>query len=107
MARKVEVVLIDDIDGTTAQRSIAFAIDGQSYEIDLSNENAERFDAALKEFVEAARPVRRKSRGGRAATRAQGPTPAEIRAWAEQSGVKVSARGRIPSEVLEAYEAAH
>ena len=107
MARKVEVVLIDDIDGSQAQRTITFSVDGQNYEIDLNEKNAARFDAAMQEFVDAARPVRGKTRTARSSSRVGGVSPADVRAWAEANGVKVSARGRIPREVMDAYEAAN
>lgn len=113
MARKVEVTLVDDIDGSTADRTVEFSLDSNSYEIDLSDANAEKLEAALAPFVEQARKVRGgRRKPGRPARGGQGPgssdvPPQAVRAWAEQQGIKVSGRGRIPREVLDAYAAAH
>ncbi len=100
MAKKVSVELVDDLDGTAASRTVAFAFDGSQYEIDLSAANIDRLEAALAPFVENAR-VLRKSR-----TRKQsqaGGRASEIRDWANANGYKVSPRGRIPAEIVEAY----
>jgi hypothetical protein len=35
------------------------------------------------------------------------PAPAEVRAWARQAGLSVSARGQLRSEILDAWTAAH
>ena len=110
MAQKVQVILTDDLDGGEADESVQFAIDGVSYEIDLSEANAEALREALTPFVEAARRV-----GGRSVRRgASKSTPAaertdlsELRAWARENGYQVSDRGRVSSEVRAAYEAAH
>ncbi len=41
MAQVTTVRLVDDLDGTEADESISFALDGVALEIDLSNDNAE------------------------------------------------------------------
>ena len=108
MAQKVQVTLVDDTDGSKAAESIQFALDGTSYEIDLSAENAASLRAALEPWVGHARKV-----GGRAprtgpvrASRAARGDAAAIRDWAKAHGHKVSERGRISAEVRAAYEAA-
>jgi hypothetical protein len=35
------------------------------------------------------------------------PTPAQVRAWAQEQGLAVSAKGRVPAQVVAAYERAH
>lgn len=108
MARKVEVTLIDDIDGTPASRTVEFSIDGTAYEIDLSDANIKRLNDAVADFVDNARKLRGARRRGRAATpAATGVKPQDVRKWAEEHGMEVSARGRIPRDVLEAYHAAN
>jgi Lsr2. len=104
-----EVRLIDDLDGETADETVEFGIDGKNYEIDLSKENAGRLRDALAGFVGAARRSggRRRS-GAAAAAPARRPSidreqNQAIREWARKRGMKVSDRGRIPAEVLEAY----
>src|SRR5437867_399314 len=61
MARKVEVKLLDDTDGSQADETVAFGVDGSNYEIDLSHKNAERLRSDLEKFLHAARRV---GRGG-------------------------------------------
>jgi Lsr2 len=110
MAKKVQVLLVDDYDGTDAEETVSFALDGVSYEIDLSAENAEALRESLAEWVGHARRV-----GGRTASRARvaaRPRAAktdlgEVRVWARDNGYQVSDRGRISAEVMAAYEAAH
>ena len=60
----------------------------------------------IARYVGAAR--RSGGRAGRPKTRTQvGTSAREIRDWARSNGHKVPDRGRIPSEVREAFEAAH
>lgn len=106
MVRRVVEILQDDIDGGDAAETVQFSLDGTSYEIDLSQENAAGLRDALQPFIAAARTTggaRRRSRS----SAGSGENPAEVRAWAEANGIKVNARGRIPADVLAAYRAAH
>jgi len=113
MVRKVQTVLVDDLDGGDADETVSFSLDGVSYEIDLSTVNAEKLRGALAEYVGAARRIGGRSTVGRSrrtaasASRARTSDTAQIREWARQTGHKVSERGRIPAAVLEAYEEAH
>lgn len=104
MAQKVQVILVDDIDGGAASETVSFAVDGVSYEIDLSDKNAAKLRDALASWVGHGRRV-----GGRASRR-QGRTSrsgdtAAVREWARKNGHQVSDRGRVPAKVLEAYQA--
>ncbi|MBW8766819.1 MAG: Lsr2 family protein [Geodermatophilales bacterium] len=115
MARKVQVILSDDLDeNLTADETVSFSLDGTSYEIDLADKNAKEMRDALARYVSAARKVgrggTRASGGGR--SRATGgrmdrEQAGAIRDWARKNGHAVSDRGRIPASVVEAYEAAH
>lgn len=111
MAQKVQVVLTDDLDGGEADETVQFALDGVSYEIDLSEANAEALREALGAYVSAARRVGGRSvrRSGTAKSRpaAERVDLSELRAWARDHGFQVSDRGRVSSEVRAAYEAAH
>ncbi|MCU0266492.1 MAG: Lsr2 family protein [Actinomycetia bacterium] len=108
MAQKVQVVLVDDIDGGAAQETVAFALDGVSYEIDLSAPNAATLREAFAPYVGAARKAgARTSRRAGARRAAAGSRSAEIRAWAKEQGLKVSERGRISADVVAKYDAAH
>jgi hypothetical protein len=110
MAQKVSVTLEDDIDGSEAVETIVFALNGQSYEIDLNEKNAGKFRKALAPFVEAGRKQSAK-RGAAAPKRSirddNKPDPVLVRAWAVKNGLEVNARGRVPSEIVEKYQAAN
>ena len=113
MAQKVTVSLIDDVDGDKADETVEFGLDGKSYEIDLSTGNADKLRDALASYVAAARrPGGRRRSGGAAASTASAAARRPsvdreqnqaIRDWARKRGMKVSDRGRIPADVLEAY----
>jgi hypothetical protein len=112
MAQKHIVQLIDDLDGGPADETVNFALDGTNYEIDLSDKNAGRLREALAEFVASARRANRgsRARSGAAPRRARNgrgdpEQTAAIRDWARRNGYKVGEKGRIPGDVLEAYNA--
>jgi hypothetical protein len=110
MAQKVTVLLVDDIDGGTADETVSFSLDGVSYEIDLSAKNAGKMRDAFAQYVGQARRVGGRaagSRGGRGRRRGADNRTAEIREWARANGHKVNERGRIPATVVEAYDKAH
>jgi hypothetical protein len=117
VAQRTVIKLSDDLDGKPIPEgrgeTVDFGLDGTSYQIDLSSRNAARLRAALDQYVKAAR----KANGGPAAGRRGRPVGSArqrgtgdaqaIREWGKRSGYKLSERGRIPSEVVQAYEAAH
>ena len=111
MAQEVIYKLTDDLDGSDAEETISFALDGSSYEIDLNSKNAGALRKALDKYVAAARRgttskvARTRSSGGRSGRRGD-VDPKAVRVWAQEHGIAVSSRGRIPSEVIEQYKAA-
>jgi hypothetical protein len=108
MAQKVNIVLVDDIDGSEATETVSFGLDGTSYEIDLNDKNAAALRDALAGYVGHGRTVGAASRRGRkAAASAGGPSAKEIREWARANGHDVPERGRVSAEVRQAYDAAH
>ncbi len=117
MARKVQVILSDDLDeNLPADETVSFSLDGTSYEIDLAEKNAKELREVFSRYVSAARKVGRGGRssggGSGARTRSGGgrmdrEQAGAIREWARKNGHAVSDRGRIPSSVVDAYEAAH
>ncbi|GGC76297.1 Lsr2 family protein [Hoyosella rhizosphaerae] len=114
MAQKVTVTLIDDLDqDAPADETVEFGLDGVTYEIDLSSDNAAKLREQMEVWVSHARRL-----AGRKTRRAVGSSPkaranldreqsAAIREWARKNGYKVSARGRISAEVTEAYNNAN
>ncbi len=113
MAQRVEYILEDDLDGTKADETVQFGLDGVEYEIDLSSDNAQKLRDALAPWVGVARRTggRRKRATAstpRAAASSNGSSnTSDIRAWAQENGFEVSSRGRVSAEVREAYEKAH
>lgn len=111
MAKVEQVILVDDLDNGPADETVSFALDGRSYEIDLSAANAKKFRDLLTPYIDVAhKPGRRRVRsGGRG--RLNAPMDRDqnqaIRTWAKKKGYKVSDRGRIPAEVVEKYHAAN
>lgn len=114
VAQKIQVLLVDDLDGGTADETVSFGLDGASYEIDLSADNATKLREAFSLYVGHARRAGRSggraasaARGSRGATRVDREQTQAIREWARSNGHKVSERGRIPAAVLEAYNSAN
>jgi len=71
VAQKIQTLFIDDIDGSPAEGTVRFALDGTSYEIDLSTGHAQALRAALSSLC----------RRGQARTRhaPPGPVPPQAR----------------------------
>ena len=113
VAQKVQVLLVDDLDGGEADETVTFAVDGVSYEIDLTTENADKLRKLLAPYVEHGRRIGGRSTRGRgkgarsAASAASSQDTAKIRRWAKENGYEVNDRGRVPAQIREAYEKAH
>jgi hypothetical protein len=116
MAQKTRIIYVDDLTGDELPegqgQTVSFGLDGQSYEIELNRENADELRETFRRYVQVARRVGRASRtsgGGRSRLtggRTSRDRAAAIREWARANGYEVNARGRIPSSVVRAYEAA-
>lgn len=110
MAERIVVDLVDDIDGHPAVETVTFGIDGLVYEIDLSVANSVQLRSAFEPYIAAARKVpdpRLTQRGLKSRRIVADQTLAEKRRWAKDNGWPVADRGRIPDDVLAAYNAAH
>ncbi|HSP36458.1 MAG TPA: Lsr2 family protein [Frankiaceae bacterium] len=114
MTQKTVILLTDDLDGSEAVETVTFGLDGQSYEIDLSEENAADLRERVSEWSQHARKGGGRA-GARGAPRPRSSTPpasalkedvAAIREWARNAGHEVSPRGRIAQKIREAYHAA-
>ena len=114
MAQKVTVQLVDDLDGTHSEdiSTVSFGLDGVSYEIDLTEANADNLRGSLQEFVVHARRTGGRVKRGTPSKSSNGSATANheqaqaIREWARRNGHEVSNRGRIPGSLIEAFEAA-
>lgn len=110
MAQKIQTLFIDDIDGSEAEGTVRFGLDGAEYEIDLNAKHADALRKALAQYVEAARRgsgsgARRPVRGGRRPS-ASGLNSTEVRDWAKSQGMEVKDRGRVPAELIVKFKAA-
>jgi Lsr2 len=106
MATKMTVMLEDDLVGGPADETLRFGIGSAEYEIDLNKKNATAFRKQFAPFVEHARKAGRGQRRRPGRTSASRGRSSDIRAWAKDKGIPLSARGRIPASVMEQYEAA-
>src|SRR3954447_8467075 len=109
MAQKVQVILVDDLDGGAAEETVSFALDGVSYEIDLSTSNAAKMRDTFAQYTGTARKIGGRSAGRPRARAGAGRDnrTAQIREWARANGQKVNERGRIAADVVAAYEKAN
>jgi hypothetical protein len=110
VAQKVQTLFIDDLDGSQADDTVRFGLDGSEYEIDLSAKNAETLRKALAPYLEAARRTPGSKRPTRQARRSggsgSGVNTAEVREWAKSQGIQIKDRGRIPAELIAKFKAA-
>ncbi|MBT2382703.1 Lsr2 family protein [Streptomyces sp. ISL-11] len=111
MAQKVQVLLVDDLDGGEADETVTFALDGKTYEIDLTTANADKLRGLLEPYTKSGRRTGGRAAAGRSKARAAStggsPDTAKIRAWAKKNGYNVNDRGRVPADIREAYEKAN
>ena len=109
MAQKVQTLFVDDLDGSAAEGTVRFGLDGTDYEIDLNTEHAQALRDALARYVSAGRRAacgtRRPARSGRKAS-ANGVNATEVREWAKEQGIEVKDRGRVPAELVVKFKAA-
>jgi hypothetical protein len=112
MAKKTIARYFSDISGDTIEAdspTVTFSLNGISYEIDLTESEQSALNEAFAPYVAAGRKISRNQarNQSKARTSGNGTPPKEIRSWAESQGIAMPARGRIPSAVVEAYNAAH
>ncbi len=111
MAQRVHIILEDDLDGGNADETVKFGLDGASYEIDLSTNNAASLRDVLAQYVASARRGSG-NRGSRRSPRGRSGggdanNASQMRDWAREHGYTVSDRGRVSADIKAAYDAAH
>ncbi len=109
MAQKIQTLFVDDLDGSDAEGTVRFGLDGTSYEIDLSTAHAEELRSVLAPYARAGRKVTgaaRRTGRGRAKAAANGFSTNEVRDWAKANGVEIKDRGRVPADVVAKFRAA-
>jgi hypothetical protein len=121
VARTTIIQLTDDLDGKAIKdgngETVTFALEGTSYEIDLSKKNADDLRDVLAKYISAGRRVSirqagasgGRGRSSRASSNSNGRDydPKAVRAWAESQGIEVSARGRVPSDLVTKFQDAN
>jgi hypothetical protein len=109
VAQKIQTLFIDDLDGSAAEGTIRFGLDGAEYEIDLNTKHAQELRDALARYAGAARRVggatRRPTRSAHRGA-ASGLNTTEVREWAKAQGIEVKDRGRVPAELVVKFMAA-
>ena len=109
MAQKIQTLFIDDIDGSQAEGTVRFGLDGAHYEIDLNAVHAKDLRTTLARYTEAGRKItgstRRPARTA-SKTAADGLSTMEVRDWAKANSIDVKERGRIPADVIAQFRAA-
>lgn len=107
MAQKMQILLIDDVDGGEADETVTFGVDGVTYEIDLSTDKADKLRESLAPYLSAGR--RTGGRSGKPSPRAGktrlGADPQAARAWAKSHHIEINDRGRVPGPIIDAFEA--
>lgn len=106
MAQHTITRYVDDLDGSEASETIHFALDGKQYEIDLNEGHAQALRESFAEWVDVARKAgggRRARQGGTGRSTVDREQAHAIRQWARARGMTVAERGRIPVQVIEAY----
>ena len=108
MAQRVQIELVDDITGETAQETMHFSVDGTDYEIDLTTENAGKLRSCLSDYIAKGRKVSaRRGQGARqSAPASRGGQTSLVRQWAQENGYKPNARGRLNQAIVDAYNQA-
>ncbi|MGH3204719.1 MAG: histone-like nucleoid-structuring protein Lsr2 [Streptosporangiaceae bacterium] len=109
MAQKIQTLFIDDLDGSTAEGTVRFGLDGTEYEIDLNAAHAKELRDALARYLDAARRVsgsaRKPARASRRGT-AAGLNTTGVREWARAQGIEVKDRGRVPADLMIKFKSA-
>ena len=109
MAQKIQTLFIDDLDGSTAEGTVRFGLDGTEYEIDLNARHAKELQDALARYVDAARrasgSARKPARGSRRRT-AGGLNTTGVREWARAQGIEVKDRGRVSADLMVKFKSA-
>lgn len=112
MARTILVT--DDITPEITENVITryWVFDGKYFEIDLGEKNFAAFAKAMAPFVKAGREstkvkVMANMISTEAASKSGGTDASVIRQWAIDQGDDVPARGKLPQEIIDKYNAAH
>lgn len=105
-----QVIRIDDMDGVSiAEETVRLGFNSKTVELDLSSDNFKELKTALEPFMEAGVPVRANGKAGKSlyTAAANRERNTAIREWAAKKKLKVNPKGRIPLDVIAAFDKAH
>lgn len=97
----VHVDVYSDLSEQPGAEPFYFAVENVKYRIDLTSDEREAFLEALGPYLAVARTDVRRRVQNRLGSKEN------VRAWAQENGFQVAAKGAIPRRVQEAYDAAH
>ncbi len=113
MAEETITRLVDDLDGSDATQKVLLGLNGEWRALDLSDDNHRALLEALERYWEAALPVKGSGAARQDGTRRAAPKTKQrdydlgfLREWAAEQKVTIPARGRIPGNVVEQFQAA-
>jgi hypothetical protein len=110
VAQKIQILFIDDLDGSTAEGTVRFGLDGTEYEIDLNAGHAKELRDVLARYVDAGRraggSARKPARGSSRRGTAGGPNTTEVREWTRAQGIEVKDRGRVAADLMVKFKSA-
>lgn len=109
MAQQIQTLFVDDIDGTEAEGTVRFGLDGTEYEIDLNAVHSSELRKSLERYITSARKAggtRRSVRGSSRKAAGTGIDTTAIRAWAKGQGIEIKDRGRVPADIVAQYRGA-
>lgn len=104
MAQELPPELIDDVDGSSADTTVRFSIDGRHYEMNMSKSNRNAFIRELARFMAAARKTG--GSGPKMHYQETKPDPRAVRKWARANGIQVPEGKRLPREIIDQFHAA-
>jgi hypothetical protein len=109
VAQKIQTLFIDDIDGSEAEGTVRFALDGSEYEIDLSTAHSTELRQSLESYVAHARKVSGTTRRAARGASRKGSSSVDataVRSWAREQGIDIKERGRVPASIVARYKEA-
>lgn len=109
MAKKTVEKFYSDLSGEEIDApspTVSFVFDGVGYEVDLTPGERETFEKAVAPYIAIGRRAGGRSRSGTSLA-SNGLDAKVVRAWAQEQGLDVPARGRVPASIIESYQLAH
>ncbi len=108
MAQKIQALFIDDLDGSEAEGTTRFSLDGSDFEIDLNAAHIKELQAALSPYIAYARkaPANSAHKTPRKPSSAGKTDAVAIRTWARAQGISIQERGRVPADIVAKYQQA-